>query len=102
MEDGGAQEVESGGSYGVEVLELGGGERGEGRLGDLDAGDLGEVRGESAGEEAYSGVEVECESAGAVVGDVREEFREEEAVGLEEGPARNPVRGCWLLVVGCW
>lgn len=42
----------------MEVWKLGGGERGKGGFGDLYGGDLGETRGEGAGEEADSGVEV--------------------------------------------
>src|ERR1035437_3596199 len=98
--DGGAEEVERGGTDRAEVRELGGGERGGGGFGDLDCGDLREAAGQHAGEEADASVEVPCQLAGAVRCDQREEFGQQEAVDLEEGSAWNPVSGCWLLVVG--
>ena len=59
MQGGGAEEIQRGGFDVVEVGELGRDERGEGRPGDFDGGDLGEVSGESAREETDSGIEVE-------------------------------------------
>jgi hypothetical protein len=59
LEDGDAEEVERSGFDGVEVGELGCGERRGGGFGDLYGGDLGESGGKGAGEESYSGVEVE-------------------------------------------
>ena len=59
LENGDAEEVERGGFDGAEVCEFGSGESADGGLVDLDRGDLGELRGERAGEEADSGVEVE-------------------------------------------
>ena len=92
LEDGGLEEVEGGGFDGVAIGELSGGEGRECGLGDLDGGDLSEVCGECAGEEADAGIEVrrpDCPAA--VCGDQREEFWEKVAVDLEEGSAGDPV-----------